>query len=39
MQTAPLNWSSLFSGSHKVEYKFVIDGVDYLTNDVKAFRR
>ena len=36
MQTAPLNWSSLFSGSHRVEYKFVIDGVDYLTNDVKG---
>ena len=36
MQTAPLNWSSLFSGSHRVEYKFVIDGVDYLTNDLKG---
>lgn len=36
MQTAPLNWSSLFSSSHRVEYKFVIDGVDYLTNDVKG---
>ena len=36
MQTAPLNWSSLFSASHRVEYKFVIDGIDYFAKDLKG---
>ena len=36
MQTAPLNWTSLFSASHRVEYKFVIDGIDYFAEDLKG---
>lgn len=36
MQTAPLNWTSLFSASHRVEYKFTIDGTDYYAHDIKG---
>lgn len=34
MQTRPSNWSALFAGTHKTEYKLTIDGVDYYSDRI-----
>lgn len=36
MQAHPTNWQSLLSTSHFTEYKYVIDGVDYLDSDIQG---
>lgn len=36
MQTRPKNWGSLFSGPHKTEYKFLIDGTEYSGSDLQG---
>lgn len=36
MQTRPDNWEALFSGPHKTEYKFLIDGVEYSGSDLQG---
>lgn len=36
MQTKPSGWAELFSSSHKTEYKFVIDGVEYTKNNIQG---
>ena len=35
MQTRSPTWQSLFNGAHKTEYKYVINGVDYLGDKIK----
>ena len=35
MQARPENWETLFSGAHKTEYKYVINGIDYYNENVK----
>ena len=36
MQTAPTNWDALFSAAHRTEYRFLINGVEYLADDIKG---
>lgn len=36
MQTKPANWAALFNASHKTEYKFVINGVDYTGSNISG---
>ena len=36
MQTKPSGWAELFASSHKTEYKFVIDGVEYTKNNIQG---
>lgn len=36
MQTKPANWAELFNSPHKTEYKFVIDGVDYMGGNISG---
>lgn len=36
MQTAPTNWTALFSAKHKTEYRFLVNGVEYLADDIKG---
>lgn len=36
MQATVTNWDTLFSASHRTEYKFVINGVDYLASDLQG---
>ena len=35
MQSVPANWGSIFSASHKTEYRFTINGVNYEGDDLK----
>lgn len=36
MQTAPANWDTIFNATHKTEYKFNIDGVDYMSDHLQG---
>lgn len=36
MRTAPTNWAALLAAPHKVEYKLNINGVDYLSENLKG---
>lgn len=36
MQMRPENWEPLFSGPHKTEYKFLIDGLNYAGSDLQG---
>lgn len=36
MQTKPSGWAELFASSHKTEYKFVIDGVEYTKSNIQG---
>ena len=35
MQSVPANWGSIFSASHKTEYRFTVNGVNYEGDDLK----
>lgn len=36
MQTKPSGWDDLFSTSHKTEYKFIINGIEYSGSDIQS---
>ena len=36
MQTHPANWAALLTGSYIVEYKYIINGVEYTGNNIQG---